>query len=56
MLAILDSELAAQQFMALITESAVSRAEFSATALESEIDRTARAGVHTFLYGHLPRK
>lgn len=51
-----DPELAAQQFMALITDATISRAEFSATALESEIDRVARAGVHTFLYGYLPRK
>jgi len=50
-----DPELAAQQFMALITDSTISRAEFSATALEPEIDRIARVGVHTFLYGYLPR-
>jgi AcrR family transcriptional regulator len=56
LLRILDPELAAQQFMALITDSTVSRAEFSARALESEIDKIARAGVHAFLYGYLPRK
>ncbi|MDS0135839.1 TetR/AcrR family transcriptional regulator [Amycolatopsis sp. CM201R] len=56
LLVVRDPEVAAQQFMALITDTTVSRAEFSATALESEIDRMARAGVHTFLYGHLPRK
>lgn len=56
LLVVRDPELAAQQFMALITDTTISRAEFSATALESEIDRIARAGVHTFLYGYLPRK
>ncbi len=56
LLGVRDPELAAQQFMALITDTTVSRAEFSATALESEIDRIARAGVYTFLYGYLPRK
>jgi AcrR family transcriptional regulator len=56
LLVVVDPELAAQQFMALITDATISRAEFSATALESEIDRIARAGVHTFLYGYLPRR
>jgi AcrR family transcriptional regulator len=56
LLGVRDPELAAQQFMALITDTTVSRAEFSATALESEIDRIARAGVSTFLYGYLPRR
>ena len=55
LLAVADSEVAAQHFMALITDPTVSRAEFSATALEFEIDRIARAGVHAFLYGYLPR-
>jgi AcrR family transcriptional regulator len=55
LLAVVEPELAAQQFMALITDTTISRAEFSATALASEIDRIARAGVHTFLYGYLPR-
>lgn len=50
-----DPELAAQQFTALITDPTVSRTEFSATASEQEIDRVARGGVHTFLYGHMPR-
>jgi AcrR family transcriptional regulator len=56
LLLVRDPEMAAQQFMALITDTTVSRAEFSATALESEIDLIARRGVHTFLYGYLPRK
>lgn len=56
LLTLLDAEVAAQQFMALITDTTVSRAEFSATAVESEIDRIARVGVHAFLYGYLPRK
>ncbi|WP_233158031.1 TetR/AcrR family transcriptional regulator [Actinokineospora bangkokensis] len=55
-IAVADPELAAQQFMALVTDTTISRAEFSATALESEIDRIARAGVHTFLHGYLPRR
>lgn len=50
-----DPEVTAQHFMALITDTTTSRAEFSATALESEIDEIARTGVHTFLYGFLPR-
>jgi AcrR family transcriptional regulator len=55
LLNVLDPELAAQQFTALITDPAVSRTEFSATASEQEIDRVARGGVHTFLYGYAPR-
>jgi AcrR family transcriptional regulator len=51
-----NPEIAAQHFMALITDTTISRAEFSATALESEIDEIARTGVHAFLYGYLPRK
>lgn len=55
LLHIADPEVSAQHFMALITDTTVSRAEFSATALEAEIDQVARTGVHTFLYGYLPR-
>jgi AcrR family transcriptional regulator len=50
-----DPDMSAQHFMALITDTTISRAEYSATALESEIDEIARAGVHGFLYGYLPR-
>jgi AcrR family transcriptional regulator len=56
LLSVGDPEVAAQHFMALVTDTTISRAEYSATALESEIDEVARTGVHTFLYGYLPRK
>jgi AcrR family transcriptional regulator len=48
-----DPETAAQHFMALITDTTVSRSEFSATAGEAAIDDTARRGVHAFLFGYL---
>ncbi|WP_328393954.1 TetR/AcrR family transcriptional regulator [Nocardia sp. NBC_00416] len=50
-----DPETTAQHFMALITDTATNKAEFSAAAMESEIDKIARTGVRTFLYGFLPR-
>ncbi|WAL68757.1 TetR/AcrR family transcriptional regulator C-terminal domain-containing protein [Amycolatopsis cynarae] len=43
LLHVTDPEVSAQHFMALITGGTVSRAEFSAKALETEIDRFARA-------------
>jgi len=49
-----NPEFAAQHFLALITDTTTTRAEFSATARQSEIERYARAGVHAFLYGYLP--
>jgi AcrR family transcriptional regulator len=55
LLATENPDFAAAHFMALITDTTTSRSEFSATAQESEIDRFARAGVHAFLHGYLPR-
>lgn len=48
-----DPDLAAQQFVAVIADTTAGSADSLATKRESEI---ARAGVHTFLYGYLPRK
>lgn len=56
LLQVADPEGSAQHFMALITDNTLSRAEFSARALETEIDRVSRTGVHAFLYGYLPRR
>jgi AcrR family transcriptional regulator len=55
LLTVPDPEASAQHFMVLITDTTLSRAEPGARIRKAEIDRTARAGVHAFLYGYLPR-
>jgi AcrR family transcriptional regulator len=50
-----DPDVSAQHFLALISDTTISRAEYGATGPEREIHEVARAGVHAFLYGYLPR-
>jgi AcrR family transcriptional regulator len=56
LLRVQDPELAAQHFALLIANTVAARTQSGLVHLEQiETDELARAGVHAFLYGYLPR-